>query len=96
VGLGFEFILSACTARGFTSEWLGRKIDKGSLNGLRELTARFNLNPAFEGGEAETFVTDSPLFDKRIQILEGEALWDLDRGVYVIKRAALSEKLFRS
>ena len=92
VDLGFRFILSACAAKGLTQEWLGRNIDEASLKDLRKLFEKFRINPAFEGGEAETFVTDAPNFKKRIKITKAEERWNTDRGEYIIKKAELAEK----
>ncbi len=92
IDLGFKFILSACAAKGLAREWLGRGIDKDSLKDLRKLFKKFGINPAFEGGEAETFVTDAPIFKRRIKITEAEERWNIDRGEYIIKKAELAEK----
>jgi len=92
VALGFEFVLSSCAAAGLGREWLGKRIDSRSVEELTRLAARFNVNPAFEGGEAETFVTDAPIFRKRVMILEAEERWRLDAGRFLIKRAVLAGK----
>jgi diphthine-ammonia ligase len=50
-------------------EWLGRQVNKGFFNDLLKLGT---VDPCGERGEFHTFVTDGPLFKKRIEILESE------------------------
>ena len=92
IGLGFEFIVTACTAMGLDRSWLGRVIDSEALEELRSIGKRHGINLAFEGGEAETFVTDAPIFKKRIRIVEAEPVWKGDSGYLSITRAELVEK----
>ncbi|MGI0036374.1 MAG: diphthine--ammonia ligase, partial [Nitrososphaera sp.] len=53
---------------------------------------RYGFNLAFEGGEAETLVTDCPLFIKRLEIKRADAHWDGQRGIFEIREVALVEK----
>ena len=92
VELGFEIVVSSCMARGFTNDRLGKKIDKESLTELRELSRKYGINMAFEGGEAETFVTDGPIFKKKIVINSSERVWHGDSGHLRIERAELRLK----
>ncbi|MBK6586687.1 MAG: hypothetical protein IPG26_07775 [Coprothermobacter sp.] len=69
---GFKVIVTAVAAEGLDSSWLGRQIDQKMLNELKDLNRRYGVHPAFEGGEAETFVLDGPIFKKRIKILKAE------------------------
>ncbi|HID17566.1 TPA: TIGR00289 family protein [Candidatus Bathyarchaeota archaeon] len=92
VEAGFEIIITACMARGLTESWLGRRIDKTSLPELAGLCRKYGVHPTFEGGEAETFVLDCPIFKKRISILEREVRWSGESGYLIIKRAKLVDK----
>ncbi len=65
----FEVIIIGISAEGFNSSWLGRKINKNMINELKDLNAKYGVNPAFEGGEAETFVTNCPLFKRKLKII---------------------------
>jgi diphthamide synthase (EF-2-diphthine--ammonia ligase) len=47
---------------------------------------------AFEGGEAETLVLDGPVFNKRIEIVDSEVIWERDSGYFLIKEAHLEDK----
>jgi len=92
IEMGFQFVLTACMAMGFSQSWLGRVIDAEALSELQNMSERSGINLAFEGGEAETFVTDAPIFSKRIRIVEAEPIWKGDSGYLRIVRAELDEK----
>ncbi|KZX17571.1 diphthine--ammonia ligase [Methanobrevibacter filiformis] len=94
VDLGFEVIISGVFAEGLDESWLGRTITKESINELIAIEKKHHINIAFEGGEAETLVIDGPIFKKRIKIVESEKQWDVDNGIYEIKKAILEEKSF--
>ncbi|MEM2784480.1 MAG: TIGR00289 family protein, partial [Nitrososphaerota archaeon] len=47
---------------------------------------------SFEGGEAETFVLDGPIFKKKISIIKAEKIWKGYYGHYIIKKAKLINK----
>jgi UDP-3-O-[3-hydroxymyristoyl] N-acetylglucosamine deacetylase len=47
---------------------------------------------AAEGGEAETFVFDAPFFNKKIDVLDYEILWNGISGFYIVKDAKLVDK----
>lgn len=96
IQMGFEFILSACMAMGLNQSWLGRVIDSAALNELKSLRKRYGIHLAFEGGEAETFVTDAPIFANRIRILEADPIWKGDAGYLNIVRADLVQKKLRN
>ena len=65
----FEVIISGISAGGFNASWLGRRINKNMINELKNLNNKYRINPAFEGGEAETFVTNCPLFKRKLKIV---------------------------
>lgn len=92
IAMGFKFLLTATMAMGLSSDWLGRTIDDKALDELKRLRAKYGINLAFEGGEAESFVTDAPIFSKMIRILASEPVWNGDSGYLRIVRADLAEK----
>ena len=46
----------------------------------------------FEGGEAESFVLDAPLFKKKIVITKSHKEWSGSAGKYLIDEAHLTDK----
>jgi ABC transporter with metal-binding/Fe-S-binding domain ATP-binding protein len=96
IEMRFEFVLTACMAMGLNQSWLGRVIDMDALKELENISQRHGINVAFEGGEAETFVTDAPIFSKRIRIVEAEPIWKGDSGYLRIVRAEFDQESKKS
>ena len=89
---GFEFIISGVFAEGLDESWLGRKIDFEALEELKLIKKKFHINLTFEGGEAETLVLDGPIFKEKIEIIEASKTWNIDSGLYLVKKAKSSKK----
>ena len=70
IDLGFEAVMVATKADLLGEEWLGQRVDLDFLKQLGELRKIKDITPCGEAGEYHTFVTDGPLFKKRIEILE--------------------------
>ena len=87
----FEYIISTVSSDGLNNFWLGQTINETNLNELQKLQKKFNFNLNFEGGEAETFVTNCPLFEKPILILNSKTEWDGYRGRFEILEAKLKD-----
>ena len=64
----FEYIISSVSSDGLNDSWLGRTVTENDLIELKKLQRKFDFNLNFEGGEAETFVTNCPLFEKPLLI----------------------------
>jgi len=92
VEAGFSIIMSAVAAGGLGPEWLGRMINRETIDELTKLHNTCYVCTGGEGGEFETLVLDCPLFNKRLKILESESLWDGQAGIYNIKKAVLMNK----
>jgi len=63
---GFEARVVVTNAKWLGEEWLNRSIDE---NFVKDLSAVKGVDACGEGGEYHTFVTDGPVFKKRIGIL---------------------------
>ncbi len=83
---GFEFIITRVAAEGLDENWLDRRITKENVDELIALAEEYSFNPAGEGGEYETFVVKTPLYeldvDGRVEgkrfIIEGVKILDSD------------------
>lgn len=89
---GFDVIISGVAAAGLGRELLGAHLTISVMRRLEEASRRLGIHPGGEGGEFETLVLDSPLFEKRVEILESDVLWRGDRGVLYVRRARLVDK----
>ena len=85
----FHFIPISVTSDGLDESWLGKEITRDDLVTLNQLSKKYGFNLSFEGGEAETFVTDCPLFSHPIIIIKSKKIWDGYRGRFEILEAKL-------
>jgi diphthine-ammonia ligase len=67
IGAGFEAVVVRVNTKVLGVEWLGRRLNEEFFADITKLAT---VDPCGEGGEYHTFVTDGPLFSKRIEILE--------------------------
>ena len=87
----FEYIISTVSSEGLDDSWLGRTVTEYDLLELKKLQKKFDFNLNFEGGEAETFVTNCPLFEKPLLIQNSTTEWDGYRGRFEILEAKLKD-----
>ena len=87
---GFEITILQVAAYGLDESWLGRTLDAEAIDELRELNAEYGVHLLGEGGEFETFVTNGPHMDRRIE-LEYDTEWHGDSGRVRITDARLAE-----
>ncbi len=92
LSLKFEVIITATFAYGFSIEWLGRRLDEGTVASLKELNRQYGVSLVGEGGEYETLVLDAPLFRKRIRVIKAERVWRNQGGIFLITEAELENK----
>jgi len=87
---GFEATVVMVKAGLLTEEWLGRRVNKTFM--LNLMRFRGKIDPCGELGEYHTYVTDGPIFKRRIRILEWEKM--LKNGCWYlnIKRYKLDDK----
>lgn len=71
VGEGFTFIITRIATYGLPPRFLGKPLSRSDVEEIINLSMKHGFNPAFEGGEAETFLVDAPHFKKMIMV-EGE------------------------
>ncbi len=89
---GLKIILVAVAAEGLLEEWLGRELNKKTIDELISIGKKHGINPSGEGGEYETLVLDAPFFKSRIKITAAEKIWHGNRGCYLIKEAEVEPK----
>ena len=85
----FVFVMITVSSDGLDDTWLGKEITKSDIDTLKNLSEKFGFNLNFEGGEAETFVVDCPLFENSIKINQAKKIWDGYRGRFEIVDAEL-------
>ena len=85
----FKFILTSVSSDGLDETWLGKIISIDDVSLLSNLSSKHGFNLNFEGGEAETFVTDCPIYSHPIKINKSKTIWDGYRGRFEIEDASL-------
>lgn len=88
----FNAIVTSVSAEGFDDSFLGARIDQLMISKLIVLNQKYSVNMLFEGGEAESFVLDAPLFKKRIEVTRSRKEWEGMHGMFVIEEARLAGK----
>ena len=90
ISSNFKFIIISVSSGGLDDSWLGKIITKNDIAILYDLSKKFGFNLNFEGGEAETFVVNCPLFSNNIEIIKGKKTWDGYRGRFEIVDARIT------
>ena len=69
-------------------------MDYKCVGELVELNMQYGIHVTFEGGEAESFVLNCPMFSKRIIVEDSEKKWDQKTrsGVLLIKKIRFEDK----
>jgi len=89
---GFRIIITGVFAQPFDKQWLGREINYETIQDLKDLANKYDINPAGEGGEIETFVIDGPIFKKKIEILKTNKEYSDYSGTLLIEKLKVVEK----
>ncbi len=92
IARNFEAIITSVSAEGLDRTFLGKKIDNDIIIRLQDANRRYGIHMLFEGGEAESFVLNAPLFKKSIQIVKARTEWNGVSGAYFIEDAKLIGK----
>ncbi len=68
VNAKFKVIVTGIAAHPLDKSWLGREINEKFIEEAKELEKKYEVHPAGEGGEFETFVLNCPLFKKELKV----------------------------
>ena len=79
----FKVMIIGVAAYPLDESWLGKEIDNAFITDVKELNQQYEIHPAGEGGEFETFVLNCPLFKKELKVtgkkISGEKnSWKMD------------------
>ncbi len=84
----FKFILTSVAAEGLSKKWLGKIISLKKFDELKKLNQKIGISICGEGGEFETLVLDSPLFNKKIKLIKTKIEMDSKHsGRLIIEKA---------
>lgn len=89
---GFEAIVIGVKADLLGEEWLGRKVDRNLVSDLLKLKNESDIHLCGELGEYHTFVTNGPLFKRRIKIIDSNKLSKNGHRLLDISKYEITEK----
>lgn len=89
---GLEFMLISVTSMGIPLSLLGKILDYSDVMKLKSLALKYGFNLSFEGGDAETFVVNAPLFKYRVVVKGRSVVVSEYEGYYVISKCSLVGK----
>ncbi len=86
---GFGVMITSVACDGLDQDWIGKILDKESLESLIKLSTKYRFNVDGEGGEYETLVVYGPHFDGQI-VVKGSPKWYGRRGELLISEISSS------
>ncbi|KYC52236.1 MAG: ATP-binding region [Candidatus Methanofastidiosum methylothiophilum] len=89
---GFKIVIVSVSALGLDESFLGKVIDEEILEKLKFLNKKYGVHIAGEGGEYETFVTDCPIFKKKLIIEKSRIKIENLNGILLIDSIKLEDK----
>ena len=90
INAGFKIMIVGAFAFGLDQNWLGKILDDFSLNELINLSRKYKINVAGEGGEYETLTLDGPIFKKKLVVEDFFIKWERDNGSLIITKSHLT------
>lgn len=89
---GYEILITQIASDGL-KDWLGKKITKENFPQLKRDSAKYGFHIGFEGGYADTLVTDCPLYSKRLVIEDMSIIFEDEYcGHVVINKCRMEDK----
>jgi uncharacterized protein (TIGR00290 family) len=92
IRLDFHIVIVGVYAHGFDRSWLGRTLDRSTVETLVALNKQYKISPVGEGGEYESLVLDAPFFHQKIRLLQTRQIWHKDSGYILVEEAELLDK----
>jgi len=90
---GYEIMITQIASDGL-KDWLGKKITKENFPQLKKDSVIYGFHIGFEGGYADTLVTDCPMFSKRLVIQDMSITYEDDYcGHVVVNKSKVENKL---
>ncbi|MBI3026585.1 diphthine--ammonia ligase [Candidatus Woesearchaeota archaeon] len=92
LGRGYEILITQVASDGL-KDWLGKKITRENFTQLKRDSVKYGFHIGFEGGYADTLVTDCPLFTRKLAIDDMSLIFEDDYcGHVVINKYRMENK----
>lgn len=90
---GYEILITQIASDGL-KDWLGKRITRENFPQLKKDSFRHGFHIGFEGGYADTLVTDCPMFSKRLSIENMSLIFeDSYCGHVVVNKCKMESKI---
>ena len=84
IDAGVEAIIVGCYAEGFDESWLGRPLNRETLEDLKKLREKYGISIMGEGGEYESLTLNSPSFRYPLKIAGSRKEWNRNNGLLCV------------
>ena len=88
----FKVVIVGVASYPLTEKYLGKILDKKLIEELVDMQNKYQINPAGEGGETESFIIDAPIFKKKIEIKKSKKEWENYSGKLIIEELKVIKK----
>ena len=89
---GYEILITQIASDGL-KDWLGKKVTRENFSQLKRDSVKYGFHIGFEGGYADTLVTDCPIYSKRLVIDDMSIIYEDDYcGHVVINKYRMEDK----
>src|SRR3989338_9050374 len=90
---GYEILVTQIASDGL-KDWLGKKITKENFSQLKKDSVKYGFHIGFEGGYADTLVTDCPIYTQRLTIENMSIFFEDDYcGHVVVNKYRMESKI---
>lgn len=89
IKIGFEAFIVTLKEKLLSEKLLGRRVDEDFI---KELSKNPEIDLCGEAGEYHTFVTDGPLFKKRLKLIDGRKILKDERWYWDITKYEICKK----
>jgi diphthamide synthase (EF-2-diphthine--ammonia ligase) len=89
---GMKAMIVGVYSDGLGREWLGRMLDRATVDQLSAIAQARGMNVSGEGGEYETLVLDSPMHSFPLVPKDVQVEFRRDSGQLSIGRLSISER----
>ena len=72
---GYEILVTQIASDGL-KDWLGKKVTQENFSQLKRDSLKYGFHIGFEGGYADTLVTDCPIFSRRMVIEDMSVIFE--------------------
>lgn len=92
VRFGFKFMITSINVEGLPPTLIGKVLSEEDIEYIIRLAHKYEFNPAFEGGEAETLVVDAPLFKRYLKVKGHSLKVGSQNWIFIVENVELVSK----